>query len=268
MIQFDNFVINPKQLRAQIATIVHNSGEGHIPSSFSIVDILSVIYSKHINLELVRKRSPNRDVFILSKGHGALALYVVLVECGLMEANVLTNYSQPKSLVAGHPDTRKHFSVEASTGSLGHGLPIAVGVALGKKLANLGGKTFVLMGDGESHEGTIWESAHFAANHELRNLVVFVDFNQSGMQLLPKEDLVSKFRAFGWSTLEIDGHNFHEISASISQPREDNSPLAIIARTTKGKGSRSLEGHGSWHHKIPSKQELQTILEELENVYP
>jgi transketolase len=250
-------------LRAEIATIVHNSGEGHIPSCFSIVDIIDVVYGKHINLNMVGSENPSRDIFILSKGHGALALYVVLKKYGLITEDELSSYGSHSGLFAGHPDRLKHRSLEASTGSLGHGFPMAVGAALGKKIAGLGGRVLCLVGDGETHEGTIWEAAHFAANHGLNNLIAIVDRNESSLQLLPIDDLESKFRAFGWRTLIIDGHNPVEISAGINLASEGSGPTVLIAMTTKGKGSRLVEGHGIWHHKIPNEDELAQILNEL-----
>jgi len=250
-------------LRAEIATIVHETGEGHIPSCFSIVDIIEVVYRNHINLNLVGKANPNRDFFLLSKGHGALALYVVLKKFGLVTKAELATYGKLEGAFAGHPDRQKHYAIEASTGSLGHGMPMSVGVALGKKIAGLSGTVICLVGDGETHEGTIWEAAHFAANHSLNNLVVIVDRNESSLQLLPKDDLLAKFKAFGWQCLAVDGHQPLQISEAISQSIGQSNPTAIIAKTIKGRGSQLVEGHGIWHHKIPTKLELLQILKDL-----
>lgn len=251
------------ELRAEIVRIVHESGEGHIPSCFSIVDIIEVVYKEHVNLELASSDDPNRDVFILSKGHGALALYVVLKKFGLVKASELDSYSQRNGKFAGHPDRKKHSAIEASTGSLGHGMPMAVGAALGKRITNRSGRVICLVGDGETHEGTIWEAAHFAANNSLDNLTVIVDRNESSLQLLPIDSLDKKFEAFGWDTVIVDGHNPDEVSKAIARPPSNSMPRVLIARTVKGRGAKTVEGHGAWHHKIPTAEELQNILNEL-----
>lgn len=251
-------------LRSEIVRIVHAAGEGHIPSCFSIIDIVEVVYRKHIDIELASTEDPNRDIFILSKGHGALALYVVLKKFGLVSESELATYGKFNGTFAGHPDRKKHNAIEASTGSLGHGMPMAVGAALGKKIAGHSGRVICLVGDGETHEGTIWEAAHFGANHQLDNLIVIVDRNESSLQLLPLDHLGKKFEAFGWSTVHVDGHDPDELSAEIARPQTDKRPRIIIARTVKGRGAPTLEGHGAWHHKIPTTEELQQILSELE----
>jgi len=252
-------VIN-SDLRAEIARIVHESGEGHIPSSFSIVDIIEAIYSKHIDLSLVGSSNKNRDFFILSKGHGALALYVVLKKYGFVSERELATYSASGGTFAGHPDRTKHPAIEASTGSLGHGFPIAVGVALGKKISGSKGNVIALLGDGETHEGTVWEAAHFAANRGLNNLVSVIDRNESALQLLPVDDLEAKFRAFGWDTFSVNGHDLEEFHEVLMKSKTSSRPTAVIAQTVKGKGVQFLEGHGSWHHRIPTDSELLEIL--------
>lgn len=252
-----------KDLRAEIARIVHQSGEGHIPSCFSIVDLIDTVYRDHIDISLVGSDDPARDIFILSKGHGALALYVVLKRYGLISEHELASYSQRGGQFAGHPDRIKHPAIEASTGSLGHGMPMAVGAALGKKIKGHSGHVICLVGDGETHEGTIWEAAHFAANHNLNNLVLIVDRNESSLQLLPRDDLAAKFEAFGWNTVPVDGHDQQAVSKAISLAGEVAGPTVLIARTVKGRGAPLVEGHGLWHHKIPTQTELDQILLEL-----
>jgi len=254
---------NNLELRAEIAKLVHASGEGHIPSCFSILDIVERLYAQHINRYLVGSSNPDRDFFILSKGHGALALYVVLKKFGLISSAELSSYGQAGSAFAGHPDRTKHDVIEASTGSLGHGFPMAVGVALGKQIKRSGGRVFTLVGDGETHEGTIWEAAHFAANHSLGNLVAIVDRNESALQLLKRDDTESKFKAFGWNVLSADGHSKKEIDAALSSSVASEIPTVIVAKTIKGKGVPFLQGHGQWHHKIPTDIDLQAILREL-----
>lgn len=245
--------------------MVHASGEGHIPSSYSVVDIISVLYREFLTYDPQDPQSENRDFFILSKGHAAAALFAVLESVGLMSNTVLETYAKRGSLLGGHPDRTKVPYVEASTGSLGHGFPMAVGVAIGLKIRQRKNRVVVLIGDGESQEGTTWEAALVAPNRELGNLCVVVDWNQSGMQLNALDDQTAKWRAFGWDVVEVDGHSDAELSAAFRGFFESHRdrPTAVIAKTTKGKGVRFMEGHGSWHHKVPSELELQQISEAL-----
>ena len=254
-----------KDLRIKIAGMVKTSGEGHIPSSFSIVDILDHLYKKVLK---VRPENPNwsgRDYFILSKGHGCGALYVVLHKYGFISDQDILDYSTSKGILGGHPDSTTVPGVEASTGSLGHGFPTAVGIALGLKIKQKHNKVYVLLGDGECQEGTIWEAANIASNRKLNNLCAIVDWNGSAAQLMPIDDLPGKWKAFGWEVYEIDGHSrpdfefvFKEILNSSSEK-----PKAVIAKTIKGKGVSITEGHGPWHHKVPSDEEMNIILKEL-----
>jgi transketolase len=255
---------NP-DLRLAIVDLVRRAGEGHIPSSFSIVDIVAEVYRSFMRLDVSDPTWDERDRFILSKGHGAAALFVVLAERGLIPRDFLDTYGTLGGVLGGHPDSLTTDFVEASTGSLGHGLPGAVGMALGLRIRGLDGRVVVLVGDGECHEGTIWESANVAANLKLSNLLVFVDWNQSAMQLMPIDDLAAKWSAFGWEALQIDGHDSGEINEALSYfaGRSGEVPIAVIARTTKGKGVPLVEGHGLWHHKVPSDEEYQLIRQAL-----
>ena len=249
----------------KIVEMVKRSGEGHIPSSFSIVDVLDYLYGNVLNVRAEEPDWPGRDYFILSKGHGCGAFYVVLHKYGFLTDKDIKDYSTNKGILGGHPDSTKVPGAEASTGSLGHGFPTAVGIALGLKIQNKENKVFSLIGDGESQEGTIWEAANIATNRELNNLCVIVDWNGSAAQLMPIDDLPAKWSAFGWETYVIDGHSipdfkktFNEISTSSSKK-----PKAIIAKTIKGKGVSITEGHGPWHHKVPNDEEMKVILKEL-----
>tara|TARA_B100001059_G_scaffold189256_1_gene191897 strand:- start:24496 stop:25176 length:681 start_codon:yes stop_codon:yes gene_type:complete len=208
---------------------------------------------------------PERDYFILSKGHGALALYVVMNKYGLLSAEELLKYSLPGGVCGGHPEISVPH-VEASTGSLGHGFPTAVGCALGLRIQNMKNRVFVLLGDGECHEGTIWEAANVAANQHLGNLVAIVDWNKSGSQLMPIDDLPSRWASFGWDVHQVDGHQRDAISDVFSclQYASTGCPSVIIANTIKGKGVSFLEGHGIWHHRVPSDAEYQKIMAELQ----
>ena len=253
---------NP-DLRLAIAQLVKDTGEGHIPSSFSIVDILEVLYDEVLTYRADDPHFAGRDYFVLSKGHGAAALFIVMHKHGLLTDDDLRSYGRPGGILGGHPDVTKVPHVEASTGSLGHGFPSAVGLSLGLKILNQSNGVFALLGDGECHEGTIWESANIAANLGLRSLTAVIDWNQSASQLMPIDDLPAKWRAFGWRVSEVDGHNSREIADCIRLPNNDGRPHAIIAYTVKGKGVSFMEGHGAWHHRIPSDSEMERIREEL-----
>lgn len=255
-------VSNP-DLRLAIARLVARSGEGHIPSAFSIVDILDVLYGSILNYDSSDPSFPDRDYFILSKGHGAAALFVVLEKYGLLSSEQLARYGTLGGILGGHPDVTRVPHVEASTGSLGHGFPTALGVALGLKIQRRRNRVFALLGDGECHEGTIWESANIAANQSLDRFIAIVDWNQSGAQLLPVDDLPAKWAAFGWRVVEVDGHDPDAIRKSLIAPLTSGRPTCVIAHTVKGKGVSFVEGHGPWHHRIPTSAELEAIGKEL-----
>jgi transketolase len=240
------------KLIEKILKIAHSKKEGHIGSSLSILDILYVLYS-----ELIGKKG-NR--FILSKGHASLGLFVVLDHFKLLNKS-LDSFCDFDSLYGGHP-CNKVNGVETSTGSLGHGLPIAVGMAMGNKIQNLEGNVYVLIGDGEANEGSIWESALLAANHKLNNLICIMDHNHSGDRALNLNDVEAKFKAFGWHTISIDGHNQVEIYKAITHI-SDVKPIFILANTIKGKGVAAMENNPEWHHKSPNEEELKLFLKEL-----
>jgi len=253
------------ELRAAIARMVRSSGEGHIPSCYSIVDLLDHLYGRVLRLDPKCPSWPDRDIFILSKGHGCGALYAVMHKYGFLSSEDLADYSTSRGMLGGHPDCTTVPGVEASTGSLGHGFPTAVGTALGLRIQARDNRVFALLGDGECHEGTVWESANVAANLQLGRLCAIVDWNGSAAQLMPRDDLPAKWRAFGWEVTVIDGHSpadMESVFAQMSFPAI-GVPKVVVARTVKGKGVRFLEGHGTWHHKIPNDAEMAAILEEL-----
>lgn len=252
-------------LRKKIVDMITSAGEGHIPSSFSIVDIIATLYEYHLKFDPKNQNWKERDYFILSKGHGCAAFYVVLAKHGFISQKDLDEYGRFSSILGGHPDRTKVPGVEASTGSLGHGLPYAVGIALGQKIQSKPNKVYVLVGDGECHEGTVWESALVAQNLKLANLCCIVDFNGSAAQILPHPNIAKQWEAFGWNVLETDGHNedaLKEVFARFSS-NNNSKPTVIIAHTIKGKGVSFMETHGPWHHKIPNQEEYQTIMREL-----
>lgn len=249
-----------KELRLAIAEMVKRGGEGHIPSSFSILDIIYCLY--HSGL-----RSANGnfvDKFVLSKGHGAAALYVVLADLGIIDTKLIDNYGKSGSPLGGHPDRAKIPGVEANTGSLGHGMPYAVGLSLANKIQNRDERVYCLVGDGECQEGTIWEAANIATNHHLGKLVVIVDWNGSASQLQPIENLQAKWIAFGWEVKSCDGNSPEDVIKTLHSLDFDSSkPKLILAKTTKGFGVSFLEGHGQWHHKIPDDVQMSEIKAEL-----
>lgn len=252
-------------LRLTIAQMVARSGEGHIPSSYSIVDIVDHLYGKVLRVDRQNPRCHDRDYFILSKGHGCGALYAVLHKYGFLSEQQLLEYSTSRGILGGHPDMTKVPAIEASTGSLGHGFPTAVGLALALRIQGRANRVFALMGDGENHEGTIWESANVAANLRLGNLCGIVDWNGSAAQLMPQDDLPAKWAAFGWDVEIIDGHSDVQLAKAFNNLHMAavGKPKVIICQTVKGKGVSFVEGHGKWHHRIPSPEEMALIAEEL-----
>lgn len=251
-------VFDASKLKARIATSAAAAKEGHVPSALSILDIVWVLYNQ------VMKFSENpweSDRFVLSKGHASLAIYVILEEAGLIPSSYLDEFCQYDAALGGHPDCNKVPSIEASTGSLGHGMPMALGMALASKIKKKGNKIFCLVGDGECNEGTVWETALLAGHHALSNFVCIVDYNHSTDRALNMGDIGSKFTSFGWTTLTINGHDHVAIREALET--KVDGPLAVICETIKGKGIQRMEGQPAWHHRSPSKEELVEILREL-----
>lgn len=245
--------------------MITNAGEGHIPSAFSIVDLVNTLYEKFLKFDTKNPNWEDRDYFVLSKGHGCAALYAVLEKFGFLTQEQLNTKGKFESILGGHPDRTKIPGVEASTGSLGHGFPTAAGIALGLKIKHKSNRVVALVGDGECHEGTVWETALVAQNLGLTNLCCIVDLNGSADQILPHPNMRNQWESFGWDATEIDGHNSAQIEGALEIffGGRNSKPLAIVAKTVKGKGVRALETHGPWHHKIPSPSEYQMILQEL-----
>lgn len=250
------------KMKRQIVLAAQAAAEGHVPSAFSILDLLWVLYDKVMKVDPGRPSDPNMDRFILSKGHASLALYAVLAEKGYFPHEKFDSFCRYDGNLGGHPDCTKVPGVEASTGSLGHGLPIALGVALGSKIRQFNSRVFCLVGDGECNEGTIWESALLAAHHHLSNLCCIIDYNHSTDRALELGDLAEKFKSFGWDVLEISGHDHNAIYRALSH-RHRSRPLAVIAETIKGYGVKRMENEPAWHHRSPNEEELKSILEEL-----
>jgi len=251
-----------KDLRRQIVDMVVAGKDGHIPSAFSILDIITHLYAKVLKFDAKKPLWDARDYFILSKGHGCLALYVNLHRHGFVTDHDVEMFCRFGGILGEHPDMTKVPGAEASTGSLGHGLPFAIGIALGHRIQGKDNRFFVVVGDGECHEGTIWESANLARNLELGNLCVAVDWNQSAMQLLPYDDMPAKWKAFGWNVIVIDGHDADELNKAFKSVTfaAKGIPTVVVAKTVKGKGVPLIEGHGKWHHRIPNTEEYAEIM--------
>ena len=260
-----------KELRKTIIHILEASRRGHVGSAFSVLEILRVLYDDIMLYDSRNPRLVKRDRCILSKGHGCLALYVILADKGFFPESELWKFCKPDGILGGHPEYGKIPGVEASTGSLGHGLPIGVGFALNAKYEKLDYRTFVIIGDGESDEGSNWEAAMSAAKHKLYNLTVLVDYNKhqsydSTYAVLDLEPLVDKWRAFGFSVAEVDGHDVVALQDVLGRtPFSVDKPNAIICHTVKGKGVECIENDLNWHHKSKvSDNEIVTLLNGLE----
>lgn len=242
-------------LRRYVIDAMRGGGRGHLGSSMSMIEILRVLYDSVLKFDPVNPHAPDRDRFILSKGHGCLALYAILADKEFFEVSELESFCRPTSRLGGHPERGKVPGVEASTGALGHGVPIGVGVAIGLRLQKSKSRVFVLTGDGEINEGSNWEALMAAAKHKLSNLTVMVDYNKlqsygRTADVLDLEPLVDKFRSFGFVTCEVDGHDVAALEEVFSRlPFEKNAPSAVICHTVKGKGFPFAEGNPEWHHK-------------------
>jgi transketolase len=254
-----------KNFRRKIVEMVYRGGDGHIPSAYSILEIVTVLYREFLKVDPRNPAWTDRDIFVLSKGHGCLALYVNLHHLGFISDRDLEEFCTSGGILGEHPDRTKVPGAEASTGSLGHGFSFAVGTALGYKIARAANRVIVLLGDGECQEGTVWEAANVARNRQLNNLCAIVDLNESAAQLLPFDLMREKWSAFGFNVVEIDGHSEEQILNSLNDVPFGigDAPTVILARTIKGFGVPMLEGHGIWHHKIPNSVEFAEIMEAL-----
>ena len=258
-----------RQVRRRDIQMVHAAGLGHIGGEFSVIDILVTLYLQAMNMSPGQLGDPERDRFILSKGHAAAALYTTLAVAGFLPAKDLATFMQPNSLLNGHPARTKIEAVEASTGPLGHGLPIAVGTAFAGKLDGSPRRTFVVVGDGELQEGSNWEALMTAGNHRLEHLCVVVDRNrlQQGAKVADTNDLeplADKLAAFGLDVVEVDGHDHAALlDAFESVPSASGRPTAVVARTHKGYPISFMQDNVAWHHKVPSADQVAQALAEL-----
>ena len=259
-----------RQIRRTSLRMVHQARMGHPGGDLSCADILAVLYFQVLRLRPDAPQDRNRDRFVLSKGHASAALYATLAERGFFSPQDLDTYMRPLSPLNGHPDRNKVPGVEANTGPLGHGLPIAVGMALAAKLDDAPWRTFVLTGDGELQEGSNWEAIMAAAHLGLQNLTVIVDRNrlQQGdttEKTIALEPLADRWRAFGWSVVDVDGHDVDALTDIFAHlPATQGRPTCVIARTNKGRGVSFIEDRVEWHHRVPTAAELAAALVELE----
>jgi len=260
-----------RRVRIDVAKVLHRTCDSHIGGGYSSIDILAVLYNKVLGLTKENLDDQNRNVFILSKGHIAASLYVTMAHTGLIPMEDLDKHVVDGENYAGH--TRKYVvpGVEMSAGSLGHGAGVGAGVAYGKRCQGLDGNVYVLMGDGECNEGSVWEAAMFASKFQLSNLVLIVDRNRlqsygSDKEVMDLGNLSAKFESFGCQAIEIDGHDYDQIYRALTTgvSRNPAKPTVIIANTIKGKGASFMENRLEWHFKSPNDEQLQIILKEQE----
>jgi transketolase len=257
------------RIRSHALRMTHRAGSSHIGSCLSVADLLAVLYGGIMNIDPSQPEIPERDRFILSKGHAAAALFAVLAERGFFPLEWLDRFYQDGSHLPGHV-TKGVPGIEVSTGSLGHGLPISCGMALAGKYDGRSSRIIALLSDGECDEGSTWEAALFAPYHHLDNLIAIVDYNKIQSfgrveEVLDLNPFAEKWSAFGWVVREIDGHDYKEIEqVLLSAPFEAEKPSCIIAHTIKGKGVSFMENELAWHYMPPSEDELHQALLELE----
>lgn len=259
------------RLRQHVLRMTNKAQASHIGSNYSAVELIAVLYKRILKYNPELPNWPDRDRFILSKGHSCAVLYAALAECGFFPTDWLNTFCQNGSNLLGHISHTSVPGVEVSTGSLGHGLPIAAGMALAAKLDGKPYRIFTLLGDGECDEGSIWEAALFAPQYRLDNLVIIIDYNKIQSlgftkDILDLEPLADKWRAFGWNVQEIDGHNLQEIQDVLAKtPQVIGAPTCIIAHTIKGKGVSFMENKLLWHYRYPRGEEFEAALQELED---
>jgi transketolase len=259
------------ELRLRIVRMLQAARRGHVGSAFSVLEILRVLYDDVLRYNPRDPRWPDRDRCILSKGHGCLALYVLLADKGFFPEAELWRFCKSDGILGGHPEYGRVPGVEASTGSLGHGLSIGIGCALNARHERKDYRTFVVVSDGECNEGSVWEAALCARKHRLSNLAVLVDYNKQqsyGLtsEVLDLEPFADKWRAFGFAVEEVDGHDLGQLRATLARiPFESDRPSLIICHTLKGKGVSFVENNLHWHHKNnPTDEEIRALLAELE----
>jgi transketolase len=261
--------LRARNMRCHIIRMLEAAGSGHTGGSLSIVEIMTLLYFKHMNVRPQEPHWPDRDRFVLSKGHAAPGLYAALCEAGFFPKEELLTLRKMGARLQGHPDSKKVPGVDMSTGSLGQGLSVANGMALGLRLSGKAARVYTILGDGESEEGQIWEAVMTAAHYKLDNLTAFLDYN--GLQIDGEVTRVksvlnpgARFQAFGWNVLYADGHNLRQLDAAIELAKQTKGvPTIIIAKTIKGKGVSFAEDKAEWHGVAPKPDEAAKALEEI-----
>ena len=258
-----------KLIRKDIVSMLTESASGHPGGSLSIADIMAVLFFREMNISSENPKDPNRDRFVLSKGHAAPALYSALARKGYFPVEELKTLRKTGTRLQGHPNMNDLPGIDMSTGSLGQGISAAVGMALAGKLDKKDYRVYTILGDGELEEGQVWEASMSAAHYKLDNLTAFIDFN--GLQIdvntenvMNPSPIDKKFEAFGWNVIVIDGHNYDEIIDAIEKSKNaKNKPTAIVCKTIKGKGVSFMENEASWHGTAPSKEQCEIALKEI-----
>jgi transketolase len=268
-----NLLGTAKKIRHSIIDTTLKAGGAHVGGGLSALDIMVALYFKYMNINPEEPENPDRDRFVLSKGHGAIGFIPVLAERGFFEKELLDSFNKFKSPFGMHPDGNKIAGCDASTGSLGHGLPMAVGMALGAKVQKKDFYTYCIVGDGELNEGSNWEAAMTAAHHKVDNLLLFVDKNRQMIdgpvqEVMNIDPLADKWKAFNWEVLEIDGHNMLEIAEAIDKAHQtEGKPTVVIANTVKGKGVDFRENETKWHYGAIDSEMGERAHASIEKMY-
>ena len=266
--EFKALIAASARIRGRIIQLSHQAKTPHLGSSLSFVELLVYLYWDFLKISPEIAKDPARDRFVLSKGHGITTLYAVLAERGFFPSNLFDDYAQAGSPLPEHPSPRCVPGIEAATGSLGHGLSVATGMALASKMNAIPYRVVSLLSDGECNEGSTWEAALLAPAHNLDNLISIIDFNKwqatgRSAEVTALEPLEEKFESFGWNSIRIDGHDFRQIKSALATAKKSDKPFAIIADTVKGKGIKMMKNDNNWHYRIPSKEEMDSAFEEL-----
>lgn len=256
------------ELRQNILDMIYRAKTGHIGGDYSVLDILVTLYYKHMNISPENTSDPDRDLFVLSKGHSVEALYAVLADRGFITEEDILTFSQFGTKLIGHPNN-KVKGIEMNSGSLGHGLSVCVGMAVGSRMSNRTNRIYTVMGDGELAEGSVWEGAMAAGHYKLDNLCAVIDRNRLQISggtedVMAQDSQDERWKSFGWHVLHAEGNNINALDDAFHQAKKlKGKPTLIIADTTKGYGVSFMENNAAWHHKIPSEQEYQMAKAEL-----